>query len=279
MESGLFWGDALALMPTLPSACVDLAIVDPPYNLNKDFHGYTFSVLAQSEYLAYVRSWMSELARLLRPGASLYICTEWRGSAAVQMAAAEWFTVRNRITWEREKGRGSSRNWKNSSEDIWFCTKGDDYFFDIDAVKLRRDVRAPYRDQQGTARDWTEDEITGGKWRDTCPSNLWTDLTVPFWSMPENTDHPTQKPEKLVAKLILASSQAGDLVFDPFAGSGTSLAVAKKLGRRWLGVEQHPLYAALAMKRLELAESNTSIQGYEKGVFWERNSALRKKGR
>jgi site-specific DNA-methyltransferase (adenine-specific) len=90
--------------------------------------------------------------------------------------------------------------------------------------------------------------------------------------MSENTEHPTQKPEKLIAKLILASSNPGDMIFDPFLGSGTSAVVAKKLKRHYVGVEVNPIYACLAEKRLALAEDDPRIQGYEDGVFWERNS-------
>lgn len=122
----------------------------------------------------------------------------------------------------------------------------------------------------GTPKDW--DMTDKGNYRLTHPSNLWTDLTVPFWSMPENTDHPTQKPEKLVAKVILASSNPGDVVFDPFLGSGTTSVVAKKLGRRYFGVEMDEIYSCLAEKRLELAETESSIQGYSEEVFWERNT-------
>ena len=97
--------------------------------------------------------------------------------------------------------------------------------------------------------------------------------------MPENTDHPTQKPEKLIAKLILASSKPGDVVLDPFLGSGTTSVVAKKLGRKFVGIEADELYCCLAEKRLRLADEDGSIQGYHEGVFWERNSlANQKKG-
>ncbi len=107
--------------------------------------------------------------------------------------------------------------------------------------------------------------------RFTYPSNIWTDISIPFWSMPENTDHPTQKPEKLIAKLILASSNKGDVVFDPFLGSGTTAVTAKKLGRKFVGIEKEQEYVALAMKRLELADDNSEIQGYENGIFKARN--------
>ena len=124
---------------------------------------------------------------------------------------------------------------KNCSEDIWFCTVSDDYHFDVETVKMKRKVIAPYKDENGEPKDWKDNG--DGKYRITHPSNLWTDITIPFWSMPENTDHPTQKPEKLVAKIILASSKPNDVVFDPFLGSGTTSVVACKLGRRYVGIE------------------------------------------
>jgi len=94
---------------------------------------------------------------------------------------------------------------------------------------------------------------------------------VPYWSMPENTPHPTQKPEKLLAKLILAGSMPGDLVFDPFLGSGSTSVTAKKLGRNYLGIECNPDYCALAECRLERAKTDRRIQGYEDGIFKARN--------
>jgi site-specific DNA-methyltransferase (adenine-specific) len=183
--------------------------------------------------------------------------------------AQKYFIVRNRITWEREKGRGAQINWKSAAEDIWFCTMSSQYTFNVEAVKLRRQVIAPYT-EAGAPKDWEETEM--GRFRLTHPSNLWTDLTVPFWSMPENTDHPTQKPEKLLAKIILASSNPGEVVLDPFLGSGTTSVVAKKLGRRYVGIEIDETYCCLAEKRLEMVETDNSIQGYTEGVFWERNS-------
>jgi site-specific DNA-methyltransferase (adenine-specific) len=137
-------------------------------------------------------------------------------------------------------------------------------------VKVRRRVIAPYRNADGSPKDWVE--TSQGNFRDTHPSNLMTDITIPFWSMPENTDHPTQKSEKLIAKLILASTNPGNLVLDPFLGSGTSSVVAHKLGRRYVGIEIVEDYALLAEKRLQLAEACRSIQGYADGVFWERNT-------
>lgn len=255
----------------LPAAFVDLLFVDPPYNLDKKFNSSRFTRMSSAEYKALLDEWFARLAPLLKPTASVYVCSDWRSTAEVVEVLDRYFTVRNRITWEREKGRGAQHNWKNSSEDIWFATVSNDYYFNVDAVKLKRRVMAPYRDSNGKPKDWQTTE--SGSFRLTYPSNLWTDITVPYWSMPENTEHPTQKPEKLLAKIILASSREGDLVFDPFLGSGTTSVVAKKLDRGYCGIEREPEYAALCEKRLESAADNSRIQGYETGIFYERNSS------
>ncbi|MBI5360734.1 MAG: site-specific DNA-methyltransferase [Planctomycetes bacterium] len=256
----------------LPDKFVDLLFIDPPYNMHKTFNTGRFSEMAPADYADWMDSWLAGLVRVLKPTASIYICGDWRSSGAIQQVAGKYFKIRNRVTWEREKGRGAKGNWKNNSEDIWFCTMSDEYVFNVDAVKLKRRVIAPYTDEKGRPKDWEKTEE--GAYRLTHPSNIWTDITVPFWSMAENTKHPTQKPEKLLAKIILASTRAGDFVLDPFAGSGTALVVAKKLNRRFLGIEIDSEYASLALKRLEMAEKDKAVQGYADGVFWERNAAV-----
>lgn len=262
--------DVFTALPWLPSASVDLLFADPPYNLSKSFNGRTFTPLSATAYEEWLAAWLLPLKRVLKPTASLYICGDWRSGAALQRTLEQAFILRNRITWEREKGRGAKANWKNSAEDIWFATLSDEYTFNLEAVKLKRRVLAPYTQADGQPKDWQEG--ADGRYRLTHPGNLWTDLTVPFWSMPENTDHPTQKPEKLLAKIILAATQPGDVVLDPFLGSGTTAVVAHKLGRRYIGIEIDETYACLAEKRLELAQTERRIQGYDEGVFWERNS-------
>ena len=270
-------GDSFEILPLLPRGFADLLIVDPPYNLTKDFHGSRFSRTSDGEYEAYTQRWLSLCLPLLKPDASVYVCCDWRSSLVIGRVLAETLTVRNRITWQREKGRGAKANWKNAMEDIWFATVSEDYCFHADAVRQRRRVIAPYR-ENGAPKDW--EETADGRFRDTAPSNFWDDISIPYWSMPENTAHPTQKPEKLLAKLILASSEEGDVIIDPFLGSGTTSVTAKKLGRHYVGVEQNEQYCAWAEKRLALAAEAPAIQGYADGVFWERNTfALQKKRR
>jgi site-specific DNA-methyltransferase (adenine-specific) len=267
-------GDAFETLCKLPENKFDLLFADPPYNLTKNFGENSFKQTSLEEYEAWLDSWLSQIVRLLKPTASVYICGDWRSSSAIQRVGMKRFVLRNRITWEREKGRGALANWKNASEDIWFFTVSDDYVFNLESVKTKRRVLAPYTDKSGAPKDWEKSE--NGNYRLTAPSNLWTDLTVPFWSMPENTAHPTQKPEKLLAKIILASSRENDLILDPFAGSGTTCVVAKKLNRDFVGIERDENYCLLTEKRLALAEHDKTIQGFSDGVFWERNSSANK---
>lgn len=254
----------------LPEGFADLLILDPPYNLTKNYNGHVFRAREAEDYMIWFSDLLEKLLPTLSPTASIYVCSDWRTSTIVFPVLDQHFHVRNRITWEREKGRGAKTNWKNNTEDIWFCTRTDDYCFNVDGVKLKRRVIAPYRAEDGKPKDWEEGR--NGNYRLTHPSNLWSDITIPFWSMPENTGHPTQKPEKLIAKLVLASSNPGDLVFDPFLGSGTTAVVARKLNRRFCGMELDREYCCWALKRLQKADSDKSIQGYSDGVFWERNS-------
>ena len=263
-------GDVNEMLKFLPDEFADLIIIDPPYNLTKNFNGMKFNSRSENSYDEYLETWFPEVCKKLKPNGSLYMCGDWKCTASLQRAIEKELTIMNRITWQREKGRGAKSNWKNGMEDIWFAVKNpDDYYFDVESVMMKRKVLAPYK-IEGNPKDWDESEE--GKFRLTYPSNFWDDISIPFWSMPENTDHPTQKPEKLYAKLILASSKEGDVVFDPFLGSGTTSVVAKKLNRKYCGIELNEEYCLWAEKRLKIADTDKSIQGYSDGVFWERNS-------
>jgi len=270
IENRIVNQDIYEILNFLPSSFADLLILDPPYNLTKTFNSTTFKKKSVMKYAEWFENLLVKLMPALKNNASVYVCSEWYSSTPIHLVLEKHLKVRSRITWEREKGRGSKMNWKNASEDIWFATVSDDYVFNVDDVKLKRRVLAPYTDTNGEPKDW--EDSSAGQFRLTHPSNLWNDITVPFWSMPENTDHPTQKPEKLLAKLIIAGTNENDFVFDPFMGVGSSIVTAKKLKCRFLGIELEKEYCLLAAKRLHLAEFDTTIQGYHNGVFWERNT-------
>lgn len=277
LQDQIVCADTTKLLSRLPDAFADLIIIDPPYNLSKDFNGLTFKAMNPNDYANYLRSWFHQVCQKLKPTGSLYICGDWKCTSALQSVVEEELTILNRITWQRGKGRGAKANWKNAMEDIWFAVKNPkDYYFNVEAVMQKRRVLAPYK-IDGQPKDWEAD--SDGNFRITYPSNFWDDISVPFWSMPENTDHPTQKPEKLYAKLILASSKPGDVVFDPFMGSGTACVVAQKLKRHYLGIEINKEYCLWAAKRLQMAQKDSSIQGYTDGVFWERNSLNEQRGK
>lgn len=270
-------GDTFSVLPLLPEKFVDLLIVDPPYNIDKDFNGNKFKKTTDEIYESYTESWIQKVLPLLKNDATIYVCCDWQSSTVIGKVLKKYFIIQNRITWQREKGRGALTNWKNGMEDIWFATVSKQYTFNVEDVKIRRKVIAPYK-TNGKPKDWEETE--NGNFRNTYPSNFWDDISIPYWSMPENTAHPTQKPEKLLAKLILASSNKNDVVLDPFLGSGSTSVTAKKLNRHYIGIEQNNQYCVWAEKRLEMADLDKTIQGYTDGVFWERNTnALQKKSR
>lgn len=270
-ENSVICGDFKKINNQIPDEYFDLILLDPPYNLTKKYGENIFKSMTDAEYIEYILFILKECLKKLKPSGTMYVCGDWKTSylqrKALEHCEDEMLCdVINRITWSRDKGRGSEKNWKNNIEDIYMVVKSkDQYTFNINDVKIRKTVLATYRDKNGNNKDWEETEE--GKFRMTCPSNIWFDITVPFWSMAENTDHPTQKSEKLYAKLILASSNKGDNIYEPFAGVFTGCVTAAKLGRNWVGVEFENEYCLLGQKRLVLTEINKNIQGYEDGIF------------
>lgn len=270
-HSAVFCSDYFKFNKFLPSEIADLIIIDPPYNLSKQYSTTAFTKMSDYDYEQYMSNVITGCLRVLKPNGTMYICGDWRTSFLQQKTIenieknGNCFLI-NRITWARDKGRGSKNNWKNNIEDILMVVKDkNNYTFNADAVKVKKTILAPYKDKNGNNKDWIADE--DGNYRMTYASNIWNDITIPFWSMPENTEHPTQKPEKLYAKLVLASSNENDLIYEPFCGTGTACVVAKKLGRKYLGVEKEQEYWMLAQKRLKMADDDKTIQGYENGIF------------
>ena len=153
IQDRIFCESVFNALPYLPDQSVDLLFADPPYNLTKAFNNRRFKKTSIDQYAEWLDSWLSKTVRLLKPTASVYICGDWESSSAIHRVGEKYFIPRNRITWEREKGRGAKSNWKKCSEDIWFFTVSDDYYFDVEAVMLKRQVIAPYTDSNGTPKD------------------------------------------------------------------------------------------------------------------------------
>lgn len=256
---------------------VALFFCDPPYFISGkktndveidsgDRQGWDRQWENIEDYLAWTERWMRLMFSQLKPNGSAYVCISWEHSGKFQeILERVGFKIQNRITWKRDKGRGSRTNWKNMHEDVWFVTKhASDYVFNVDSVMVEKEVVAPYRDEEGNPKDWFETP-DGRKIRMTYPGNIWNEYTVPFWSMkevrsyaktkktPENDlpKHNTQKPKDLVKRCVLASSNENDLVVDYFSGSGTTAMACKELKRKFLGFEISQLCVKMTLKRLE----------------------------
>src|SRR4051812_20997445 len=246
----LFGGDAVAWLRTLPTGSVDLVFADPPYNLGREAWD---DLGTQSDYLAWSDGWIREAVRVLRRDGSLYICGFSEVLADVKAVAAPHFAGCRWLIWYYKNKANLGRDWGRSHESILHL-RGPDHALDVDAVRVPYNghtTKYPTRIQAvssqyggGTRRDKWEPHPLGAKPRDVI------EVPVICNGMTEKTPHATQKPEALIERLILASSQKGQLVVDPFVGSGTTAVVAERLERRWLAGDGEARYVGLARDRL-----------------------------
>jgi len=275
--------DCLNSSKYIADESVDLFFLDPPYYIsgskkknldlvNGDRNDWDRQWENKADFYVWTRNWMKLMFKQLKQTGSAYICISWEHSGSFQNILENvGFKVRNRITWKRDKGRGSKNNWKSIHEDIWFVTKSNDYTFNVDEVMERKEVIAPYRDSEGNPKGW---KLENGKpIRYTHPGNLWTEFTVPFWSMKEvrsyakskrsknnkYSKHNTQKPLSLVNKCITASSNVGDLVADYFVGSGTTAIAAINCERKAIVMDVNSTCIGMLKCRLENEIGNLFI--------------------
>jgi DNA modification methylase len=228
----LIAGDALDVLPQISSASVHLVCTDPPYNLGKDY-GTMVDRKAWDEYEQFTRAWLTECARILRSDGSLYVFMGTRFIARLYMILEEMdFLFNGWITWHYTQGMGRTIGFSPRHEDILYFTKSVDYTFNLDAVRIPQKY---YRERNNM--------------RGANPGDVWTFSHV-HYSNPEREDHPTQKPEALIERIVRASSNENDIVLDPFVGSGTTARVAQALNRRYIGIDVTPEYIALAEQRL-----------------------------
>lgn len=145
MENKILHQDVFDTLDLLPDNFINLVFADPPYNIDKKFNDVIFKKMDIQSYEEYTEKWISKLKDKIVRDASIYVCGDWRSSSALYTVLSKYFKVRNRITFEREKGRGAKTNYKNCSEDIFFCTNSDTYTFNVETIKLRKKVIAPYK--------------------------------------------------------------------------------------------------------------------------------------
>lgn len=233
--NSIICGDAYEEMLKLPSSSIDLIIADPPYNLGKDY-GNNRDYKAWEEYESFSRAWIKEAIRLLKPSGSIYIFMGVRFISKLFLILENEFNLNFNgwITWHYTQGMGRKTGFSPRHEDILYFTKSKEYIFILDQVRIPQKY---YRERNNMA---------GAN-----PGDVWQFSHV-HYSNPERQNHPTQKPEALIERIICASSYFGDLVLDPFVGSGTTCKVAKMLNRKWIGIDVNPNYVEMSLSRLNL---------------------------
>jgi site-specific DNA-methyltransferase (adenine-specific) len=255
--NGEIWnGDSIRWLKTLPAASVGLIFADPPYNIKKA-EWDTFE--SQETYIQWSLEWISEAARVLKQNGTLYVCGFSEVLADLKHPASKYFSGCRWIIWHYMNKANLGNDWGRSHESILHFRKNRDFVFNTDAVRIpygNHTLKYPVHPQaetsqyggaQNAEKTWVPHPL-GAKPKDV--------LEIPTTcnGMHEKTPHPTQKPEELLRKIILASSNPGDVVLDPFLGSGTTAVAAEQLGRRWLGCDKSPEYNQWAADRLELVE-------------------------
>ena len=229
-------GDALNLFDGVEDESVDLIIADPPYNLGKDY-GNNIDSKEKLEYLEFTRAWLSQAVRTLKPNGTIYVFMGVRFISYLYMIMEDELNLNfnSWIVWHYTQGIGKTRGFSPRHDDVLQFTKSDKLFtFNVDSVKIPQKF---YRERNNM--------------RGANPGNVWKFSHV-HYSNPNRQVHPTQKPEGLIERMVLASSNNGELVLDPFSGSGTTQRVCQQLSRSCIGFEQNPEYVEMTNTRLAL---------------------------
>ena len=250
----LFQGNSIEWLASIESASVDLVFADPPYNIKKaDWDNFE----SQEEYIRWSIEWISQASRVLKPTGSLYVCGFSEILADLKHPASKYFKHSRWLIWHYRNKANLGNDWGRSHESIIHFRKSETTKLNIDDIRNpygAHTLKYPSHPQANSSvfgkglkkqRDnWTP-HPKGAKPKDVI--NIPTTCN----GMGEKTPHPTQKPEELIRKFILASSNVGDLVLDPFSGAGTTVVVAEQLNRRWMGCDLDPLYNQWAIQRIE----------------------------
>lgn len=250
----LYLGDCIAVMQSFDDESVDLVFADPPYNIKKADWDYFDS---QKEYISWSESWIKEVARILKPTGSLYVCGFSEIVADIKSPAMKFFDNCRWIIWHYKNKASLANDWGRSHESILHFRKTKKHKFNVDGVRIpysEHTLKYPTHPQAATSQygngkqHYWEPNPDGAKPKDV--------LEIPTTcnGMHEKTPHPTQKPEELLRKILLASSNEDDVIFDPFIGSGTTAVCAEQLKRKWIGSDLSQDYLDWAVNRLELVE-------------------------
>jgi site-specific DNA-methyltransferase (adenine-specific) len=273
-QNGLLYeGDSIAWLGLLEEQSVNLIFADPPYNLNKaEWDNFE----SQEKYIQWSLQWIEQAARVLKPTGSMYICGFSEILADLKPPASKFFKSCRWLIWHYKNKANLGNDWGRSHESIIHLRKSAKAQLNVDSVRIpygAHTLKYPSHPQadssqygKGRRKDTWFPNPLGAKPKDVF------DIPTTCNGMEEKTPHPTQKPEELLRKLVLASSQVGDLVLDPFSGSGTTLVVAEQLGRKWLGCDLNSEYNSWAINRIE----NVKRMSIEQWIEYDRKIAARR---
>jgi site-specific DNA-methyltransferase (adenine-specific) len=249
-------GDCLQLLPGLAEASVDLTFADPPFNIGYEYDVYN-DRRARADYLAWTDQWLAAVRRVLKPTASFWVAIgdEYAAEVKVRLDALG-LTLRNWIVWHYTFGVHCTRKFTRSHAHIFYYVVDPKRFtFHADAVRVPSARQTTYADRRANPKGRVPDDTWVLRPQEDerlfpPESDTWYVSRV-CGTFKERTGHPCQMPEALLERIVRVASSPGDVVLDPFAGSGTTLAAAKRLGRRYLGIELSTEYAERARQRLK----------------------------
>ena len=275
--NGEIWiGDAIAWLRSLQSESVDMVFADPPYNIKK---AEWDSFESQEEYVKWSLEWIEQASRVLKPTGTLYVCGFSEILADLKLPASRFFKGCKWLVWHYKNKANLGSDWGRSHESLLHFRKTQEFTFNVDDVRLpygNHTLKYPEHPQAETSQYGKgrsgKDKLwwphpKGAKPRDVI------EIPTTCNGMHEKTPHPTQKPEELLRKIVLASSNPSDLVIDPFLGSGTTAVVAEQLGRNWKGCDISLDYCQWAAHRIELVED----WPIEKWIQYDLDNVVRRK--
>lgn len=252
-------GDCVEVLAKLPAECADLVFADPPFNI-----GYQYDVYddrrAKADYLTWTEKWLAAAARVLKPTGAMFLAIgdEFAAEHKVRLDALG-LTLRNWVVWHYTFGVNCTKKFNRSHAHIFYYVRDPkNYTFNPDPVRVPSARQTTYADRRANPVGKLPDDTWVLRPQETedhfrADQDTWFVSRV-CGTFKERVNHPCQMPEAVLERIIQVASSPGDLVIDPFAGSGTTLAVAKKLGRRYLGVELSDVYADGVRKRLQQIE-------------------------
>ncbi len=234
-------GDCVEKMKSMDDFSIDLVIADPPYNVGKDY-GNGSDRQAFDDYMAFTKSWLNECYRVLKPNGTMYVFVGFRFISYIFQILEHELNMKfiNWISWHYTQGIGKTKGFSPRHDDILMFAKSSTYKFNLDDIRIPQKFYRKINNMRGAN-----------------PGDVW-EISHIHYCQKNRQEHPTQKPEAIVERMVLASSDENDVVLDPFCGSGTTLRVCQQLKRNAIGIELNSEYVEQIKERL-----NQKFEGFD----------------